>query len=192
MSLIRSLFCAAVTLGLLAAFAAVASASPLMIWIDVDGTAYLYNTTSSPISFDGYQIASETHRLDPAGWKSIADYVAGGQITDVIAALGAGGLAFGEANPGPGNLAELNLGGVGTLRPGAKFAIGKPFLDWQNPDATGDFFYKLSGRPNDPIMYALAGDIVPEPSTFLLAALAGLALLAFRARGLRVSPYRPE
>ncbi|MFO0897604.1 MAG: PEP-CTERM sorting domain-containing protein [Pirellulales bacterium] len=155
-----------------------AKSSPLQIWVDFDGSAYLQNTTSAPISFDGYQIASETNRLNPAGWKSIADYVAGGQITDVLSQLGAGGLTFGEANPGPGNLAELNLGGAGTLQSGAKFYIGKPFLDRFELDATADFYYKLNTSP-----LSIPGDIgptIPEPSTLLLAALAGLGLLATR------------
>ncbi len=178
MRLVRRLFFAAGIVGLVAMFAGLASAiSPLALWVDPDGTTYLWNTADAAISFEGYQITSETNRLDPAGWKSIADYVAGGQITDVIAALGPGALTFGEANPGPGNLAEPNLGGVGTLQPRAKFAIGKPFLDWQNPDASADFFYKQPGTESPP------GDIVggvPEPSTWLLATLAGLALLAVR------------
>ncbi|MFO0897856.1 MAG: PEP-CTERM sorting domain-containing protein [Pirellulales bacterium] len=183
MRLARILFCAAGAVSLIAAFAELASAAtPLVIWVEVDGSAYLRNTTSAPISFDGYQIASETHRLDPAGWKSIADYVAGGQIAEVIAALGPGGLTFGEANPGPGNLAELNLGGVGTLQPGAQFGIGKPFLDrgYVSVDVTADFFYKIGGVQN-----ATPGDIIspdPEPSTWLLATLAALGVVATRRR----------
>ncbi len=141
-----------------------AVAADLTLWVDPDGTTYLYNTASSPVWFDGYQIASETNRLDPAGWISIADQVAADPF-GIIPKLGAGALSFGEANPGPGNLAELNLGGVGVLQPGAKFAIGKPFLDGQ-PGA--DFFYR--------------GGILPEPSTWLLAAMAGLGLLAFRGQ----------
>ncbi len=153
--------------------------SDLQLWVDVDGTTYLFNATAAPLSFDGYQIVSETDRLDPVGWKSISDYVAGGQITDVIAKLGAGGLTFGEANPGPGNLAELNLGGAGTLQAGAKFSIGKPFLDgWPRGDVSA--FYKVAGettaRPMD--------GVFPEPSTWLLAVLAavGLAVIRRRAR----------
>jgi hypothetical protein len=182
MRLVRNLFCAAVAVGLLTAFAGAANASPLEIWVDVDGSAYLHNTTAAPISFDGYQLTSETNRLEPAGWKSIADYVAGGQITDVIAALGPGGLTFGEANPGPGNLAELNLGGVGTLQPHAKFAIGKPFLGPGNFHETESFFYILGGtssaRPGD-----INGPVTPEPSTWLLATLAAVCVVVMRRRG---------
>ncbi|MFO0897405.1 MAG: hypothetical protein U0836_08265 [Pirellulales bacterium] len=154
------------------------AATPLELWQDPDGTVYLHNTTGAPISFDGYQIASERDLLDPVGWKSIADYVAGGQFSEVIAALGAGGLTFGEANPGAGNLAELNLGGVGTLQAGAKFAIGKPLLAGSSI-CDIHFFYKLGGQTN-----SIQGDppCIPEPSTFLLAALAGLGLRAVRWR----------
>ncbi|MFO0896072.1 MAG: PEP-CTERM sorting domain-containing protein [Pirellulales bacterium] len=154
--------------------------TPLALWIDPDGTTYLYNTTDAPISFDGYQIASETNRLDPVGWKSIADYVAAGQISEVIAALGAGGLTFGEANPGAGNIAELNLGGVGTLQPHAKFSIGKPFLDTAVcTDGTADFFYKVGGSPNG----GVAGDSFvncPEPGSWLLVTLGGFGVLILR------------
>jgi hypothetical protein len=175
----KKLFCAAVALGLLSLAGVASAATPLEIWVDVDGSAFLYNTTGAPISFDGYQVTSETNRLDPAGWKSIADYVAGGAITDVIAALGAGGLTFGEANPGAGNLAELNLGGVGTLQGGAKFAIGKPFLDGSSNDATADFFYKIGGNPN-----SVAGEIVnvPEPSSLVLGGLGLVGLVGLIRR----------
>lgn len=149
-----------------ACFGQAAVAADLTLWIDPDGTTYLYNAASSPVWFDGYQIASESARLDPVHWISISDQVAAHPL-DIIAALGAGALTFGEANPGPGNLAELNLGGVAVLQPGAKFAIGKPFLDG-SPGSTADFFYK--------------GGILPEPSTWLLAAMAGLGLLAFRGQ----------
>jgi hypothetical protein len=158
--------------------------TPLSLWQDPDGTVYLYNTTGTPISFDGYQIASESNLLDPAGWKSIADYVAGGQFSEVIAALGAGGLTFGEANPSAGNLAELNLGGVGTLQAGAKFAIGKPLLAGTSICEI-EFFYKVGGQTN-----STPGDpfCIPEPSAFLLAALAGLGLLALRQHRVRPQP----
>ncbi|MFO0896417.1 MAG: PEP-CTERM sorting domain-containing protein [Pirellulales bacterium] len=175
----KKLFCAAVALGLLSLAGVASAATPLRIWVDVDGSAFLENTTDAAISFDGYQIASETNRLDPAGWKSISDYVAGGAITDVIAALGPGGLTFGEANPGAGNLAELNLGGVGTLQGHAKFAIGKPFLDKAQNDATADFFYKVGGQQN-----STPGDItnVPEPSTFVLGGLGLVGLVGLIRR----------
>ncbi len=61
MSLGRNLICAAVAVVLFLAYigTAVAGIKDLEIWIDVDGTAYLHNTTATPVWFDGYQIASE-------------------------------------------------------------------------------------------------------------------------------------
>src|SRR5690349_6709826 len=81
-----------------------ATAGPvgLTILVEADGSSYFWNPTSVPISFDGYQIASETNGLDPVGWRSIADGVAEGML-EVITGLGAGALSFGEANPGAGN-----------------------------------------------------------------------------------------
>ena len=72
-------------------------AQSVQMGFDPDLTAYLVNTTAGPVSFDGYQIACLTNQLDPVGWKSIADYVAGGQISEVLSQLGAGALTFGEA-----------------------------------------------------------------------------------------------
>jgi hypothetical protein len=160
-----------------------ARAADLTLLIDPDGTTYIKNTTAGAISFDGYQIASETNGLDPVNWNSISDQVAANPL-DVIALLGAGALTFGEANPNAGNVAEVNLGGAATLQGGAKFAIGKPF-------GFGGFEVEFwAKRPTSP--NTLPGEIVvvpplegPEPSTFVLAALAGACLVAFRVRSAR-------
>jgi hypothetical protein len=168
---------------------AFAAPKDMTLWIDVDGTAYLRNNRPIPLTLDGYQITSEAAALDPVGWNSISDQAAANPL-DVIALLGAGALTFGEANPNSGNLSELNLGGAATLEAGATFAIGKPFLDHRTPDDTAMFIFKSP-------MYGSAlgiGDIIyaPEPSASLLAALAGVGLLAVRRRGLRVSPVGPQ
>ncbi len=90
-----------------------------------------------------------------------------------------GGLTFGEPNPNASNLAELNVSGAGALANGAKFALGKPFKSLLIA-ATSDWFYW--SHPAD------GGDgksviiVCPEPSTYLLATLAGLGLLAVRRR----------
>jgi hypothetical protein len=144
------------------------------LWVDVDGTTYLYNTTAAPLSFDGYQIVSESGRLDPAGWKSIADQVAVVPL-DIISQLGAGALSFGEANPNAGNLAEVNLGGAATLPGGGRFSIGKPFLEvWPWNDVVA--FYKVptetTARPMD--------GVTPEPASRLLAVLAAVGLAVIR------------
>ena len=169
-----------------------ATAGPpgLAIWVEVDGSSYLWNPTLLPISFDGYQIASETNQLDPAGWRSIADAVME-DTNSVLAGLGAGALTFGEATPGAGNLAELNLGGAATLQPDAKWFIGAPFESLP-PGRDLIFFYKIPGQTDAPPGEIVYAPDTPEPSTFLLAALAGLGLLVVRRRGLRVSPYRPQ
>jgi hypothetical protein len=165
----------------MSAFGQAGAAPPLFVWIDPDGTAYLHNTTDAPISFDGYQIAAESNVLDVAGWNSIGDQVAADPQA-VLAALGAGALAFGEANPSAVNLAELNISGSATLPGQGKFAIGKPFgvggYDVQ-------FFYKILGNPN-----STPGDNIlhvpripfPEPATWLLATLAALGYVAVRRR----------
>lgn len=142
-----------------------AAATDLRLWVDVDGTAYLENTTDQPVSFDGYQIASEAKDLDPAGWDSISDRIPG-RITELIAALGAGALSFGEANPSSANLAELNLGGVATLPAKGKFSLGRPFADCPN------FYWSAPGTGAQDGTFCG----IPEPSTWLLATLAGLAL----------------
>jgi hypothetical protein len=159
---------AAVAIGLLTVFAESASAAPedLQIWVDPDGTAYIYNTTAWPISFDGYQITSESKNLDPVAWDSISDRFPA-RINELIGTLGVGSVGFGEANPTDTNLAELNLSGVGTLAAGAKFSLGKPFKSWlPNLPVGDDFFWKG----------------VPEPSTWLLATLAALGCAAIRRR----------
>lgn len=177
----KKLFCAAVALGLLTAFAGSANAAKeIQLWVAADGTAYLENTTDAAVSFDGYTIESEGNKLDPAGWSSIADQVLS-NTGGVIAALGPGALSFGEANPGAGNLSELNLANAASLGAHAKFAIGKPLLGLPSTDA--GFSFKLAGVQN-----GAPGDItgpgVPEPSTFVLGAigLVGLVGLARRRR----------
>lgn len=178
----KKLICAAVAFGLLTAFAASANAAAtdLQLWVDADGTAYLHNTTAGPVSFDGYQIASpgESKLLDPVAWDSIADRVPA-RIADLIAGLGAGGLTFGEANPGEGQVAELNLGGVGTLAGDGKFSLGKPFKNLGAANSAS-FFWSAPGTGSQ------TGDIVvvPEPSTLVLAGfgLIGLVGLARRRR----------
>lgn len=150
--------------------------SALELWVEVDGTTYLHNTTAAPLSFDGYQIVSESGRLDPAGWKSIADQVAANPL-DIISRLGAGALAFGEANPNAGNLAEVNLAGAATLPAGGKFSIGKPFLDFP-AYFDADAFYKVPGETTARPMEGA----FPEPSTWLLAVLAAVGLAVVRRR----------
>ncbi len=157
-----------------------ARASDLGLWVDVDGTTYLHNSTGGPLSFDGYQITSDLGTLNPAGWDSISDRIPG-RISELIEALGAGALTFGEANPNANNLAELNLGGAATLAAGAKFSIGKPFGPSYDPTLRG--YYKLNSSPTpvpfDCLPYLTC---LPEPSTGALALCGCGAMLLLRRR----------
>ncbi len=174
----RYLLRSAVLVGLIALLArsADAAASDLGLWFDVDGTVYLHNTTSASLSFDGYQIVSEAGLLDPSGWDSISDRIPA-RITDLISQLGAGSLTFGEANPTAFSLAELNLGGVATLPAHGKFSLGKPFKSFFDACSLEGFFWSAPGTGAQ----APSGPICPEPSAWLLAALAALGGVAFAA-----------
>lgn len=169
---------AAVAFGLVAALSgtANAAANDLRLWIDVDGTAYLTNTTDGPVSFDGYQIVSEQGLLDPASWDSISDRIPA-RINELIIQLGAGSLTFGEANPNAFSLAELNLGGVATLPAHGKFSLGKPFKSIFDYCSQEGFFWSAPGTGSQqPDIF-----FCPEPSAWLLASLAALGV-AMRRR----------
>jgi hypothetical protein len=175
-------FLLAVAVGLLAGCALPAYAVDLRIWVEVDGSAYLENTSDNAISFDGYQIVSNSkNMLDPVGWDSIQDRVPG-RITDLLAQLGPGALTFGEANPSEAQLAELNLPGVGTLQGKAKFSLGKPFKIYSSQAALdGEYAFRVNGAAigvNTPADIVLA----PEPSTLLLGGLGLVGILGLIRR----------
>jgi hypothetical protein len=155
----------------------------VQLWVDPDLTTYLWNTTDKDIPFDGYQIVSETNTLDIAGWSSIADRVMAGQGQDVAAQLGNGIYGFGEMSPTSAQVAEANISGVGVLKAGAKFVLGKPFGETGSVSDVmnhSTFFFKVGGIPQQ-----FQNIIVPEPSTLLLATLAGFGLVAMRVRSKR-------
>jgi len=117
-------------------------------------------------------------RQDLRDTQSISDQAAANPLA-TVSALGSGALLFDEANPSAGSLAELAVNGAATLVGGAKFSLGKPFLDsW--PLLGVSAFYKAPGDPNPHIIEGA----FPEPSTWLLAALAALSLAAVRLGGL--------
>ena len=161
------------------------------IWllVDPDLTAYLHNPTASDISFDGYQIAAESDVLDVAGWDSISDRFPA-RLIELLDTLGAGSVAFGELNPSAWQVAEGNLTGVGVLKSGAKFSLGKPFGEG---GYYVSFFFKVSGFPEPgPLQPPIYVPRIPEPSTLVLAALGGLGLVATRSRCLRSGARRPQ
>ena len=172
----KKLLTLALAIGLMS-FASLANAvTPLTIFVEADGTAVLTNTTADAIQFDSYQITSASGDLDVDGWRSIGDAVAADAVA-VIGSLGAGALAFGEANPGASQLAELNLAGSASLPGGGTFSLGKPFTGGQGTDAAAKFGI-IGVGPTEPV------DIVavPEPATVVMAAMALLGLVGYIRR----------
>jgi hypothetical protein len=149
--------------------------TPLAIWVEPDGTSFLWNSTDSPIPFLGYQIQSEGN-LDPAGFKGVGDYIAAGDWQTVIDVLGPGGLTLSNKNPSENFLLQAGVGAPAVLQGGDKFFIGAPFKTLPpSPSNRGEYllFNEFQSRKLE-IVYA------PEPSAWLLALLAGLGLAATR------------
>lgn len=150
---------------------------------------WLVNPGPIPVSFDGYTISDGADRLNAAAWRSVESVViAGGPggINDVISTFGAGALAFGSANPGPGNLTELTLGAGGTMQPGAQWNFGPiidpgPPPDYPRVDADLAFGYS-GGSPPAGFETIVVVPGVPEPSTLMLGMLGTILGLAFTMR----------
>ncbi len=152
---------------------------PLDIWIDRDGLTTIVNQTTEAFRFDGYQFISPLGRLDPEGWISFEESL-GLDPLGTIATIGFHG--FAEANPTVFALGELSASIGATLQPGASWEIGRPFgnppffhdaiWEYTNPDGVGD---------EGPIIRRCVSFCIPEPSSFVLAAV-GLVAMFIMAR----------
>jgi len=201
----RALF-AVVLLACGMAGAAKAQFDQMVIWYDrTDGSAYLKNNADWSIRMDGYAIGSDFDDLltgdfdGSKGWKALEDYrtIHVSELDDLEAALGPGASTFGSANPSPDNLLELTLSPLGAeFSPGESWFIGKPFTTVPIDDAGNSkpgysFLWKGTDLDVGGVS-RIVGAPVPEPSTLVLATLAGLGLVAVRSRGLRSGARRPQ
>jgi hypothetical protein len=174
---------------LLAAVVLASSVSPalaglwvpqLTILVDPDGTAYLWNHSPNPASFVSFSIVSPDKNLDIAGWKSFSEFDDGA----LEAALGAGALDFEDTLLDPVRIGQTNGADTRAILPAnAKFPLGKPFATLPPLPTDSALYWQTS----EVVMGAGSIDIVytPEPSTLLLATLAGLGLVAVRVRSKR-------
>jgi hypothetical protein len=154
---------------------------PVAILVDPDGSAYLWNKSTDPVSFEAFSIQSPDKNLDVDAWKSFSEFDDGA----LEAALGAGALAFEDNSLDQALVSQKNdVGAQAILPAGAKFSLGKPFatlppLPTDRATVYPDLSDVLNGARTVDIVYT------PEPSTLLLAALAGLGLVAMRVRSRR-------
>jgi len=177
-----------------------------VVWYDrTDGSAYLKNLSpSDTLEIHGYSIVSDSEDLLPGdydgvkGWKAFEDIETQfpSEIDAVTAQLGSVALEFGSANNNAGNVSELTIHLVGLeFSPGETWFIGKPFgsvpIDDAGVSKPGYAFWWMGDLDVGGVS-RIVGDPVPEPSTLLLATLAGLGLVAMRSRGLRSGARRPQ
>ncbi len=140
------------------------AAAGLALLFAPDGTAQLANLGPDTITFDAYQIESQAGKLDPVGWRSIADWSASGPQghADALAVLGPGGdsAASGwlEAGLYPNFLGEFNVAGAAVLSPNEVVPLGKPLLS--NSPADFQLTYHAVG-PSEGIFTAAVVDQTP-------------------------------
>ncbi len=173
----------------------------LVVLVEPDRQAYLFNPGDEPLAFDGYHFSSLSNALDPRGWESISDDTLAFRSQEVVDALGVGALTFGETKPSNFSLAELNLGSFGVLQPGDRFAIGQPFAgSFESlaprvgtvPGVADDASYVQFSYHQPGLTPSIAGDIiaVPEPAAWLLSGLGGLGGWAISRRRLFIGRGR--
>jgi hypothetical protein len=148
-----------------------------------DGSARLKNTHTETMQIDCYEIWSAGNNLDPVGWVSLDDYddTSDGMI-ELANALGNEAVGFSEMTyPTSGLLIEVHGGGHATFEPGESWGIGKP-VSTPVPDPFAQpcdltFYYTMPGYVNVKFL----GNVVPEPATLALLAIAGLAVVRRRS-----------
>ncbi len=117
------------------------AAGLVVLYDPADGSAHLANLGPDTITLDAYQLESAAGKLDPQGWRSIADWVAQGPeaLASALAVLGPGGDAaatgWEEAGVYPTFLGEFNFAGAAELSPSESLSLGKPVA----PGAEHDF-----------------------------------------------------
>ena len=166
----------------------------LKLLVNADKSCYLVNVSAATLSWDGYQIISDSNILDPTrnegadtGWKSIADYLANGEYTLVGNTLGSGAFSSGEANPTTHQVAEVNQSASSSQAAGAQWYIGKavsvmpPTTSAVPSPASGlQFYYSMPGTVGSDFLGMI--EVVPEPASIVLLVLGGVGLLVRKRR----------
>jgi hypothetical protein len=142
------------------------------------GQAWIANNSTESITFDGYTIQALEGELDPTAWFSFQDFSAA-DPTGAAAALG--NTTWEEVAANMELLAEVNLASETLAAPGFRLALGMPIADFV-PEKLLFTYLDVALLP-DPIR-EVDGlvEVVPEPSTWLLAGCGALALLVASRR----------
>jgi len=198
--MIKRALCAAVLVAIGMAGAANAQdPSGFVLVVGSDGSTYLKNNSATETyKIDGYAIASENNDLlwqdydGTKGWKAIEDLEAQfpAEADAAVAQLGeAVHDVLSTSSIGPGYLSELTLNVSGLeFSPGEQWYIGKPF--GRNLWDVGLAGYAFSAKSVSDTQQHVNPILIPEPSTLLLAALAGLGLVTVRSIKLRPGTRR--
>jgi hypothetical protein len=158
-----------------AAFCPATYANSIQIWVDADHSTYLYNATLASIALTGYGIESP-EKLAPSDWRSIADWTAE-ESSAVLAALGPNALGFQEITATDFSIAEANAVGSAIIHPGEKLSIGRLYPNFGEIFASSGYYTVAGSDEKLPMQHSM-----PEPSTWLLAVLAGVGVFVFRRR----------
>lgn len=142
------------------------------------GQAWIANNSTESITFDGYTVQALEGELDPAAWVSFQDFSA----ADPTAATAVLGNTTWEQVAGTMQLlAEVNLASQTVAAPGFRVPLGMPIGSFVADKLL--FTYLDVALLPDPIR-EVDGlvEVVPEPSTWLLAGCGALALGMARRR----------